>query len=270
MQSTLTDKEVMQQALDALTDCMDHTLGMADRANYASRAAIALRGAIAAYGSADKGMPALPVGVLIGRPHEEVWTRERVLAYGRDCFAAKDAEIAALKESGPLMERGSDGDGKPVMGTMKQILQDYRDAADAEAKEVDRLNAEIEALTRQGNTVTMPCNALKAMQGEIAALRQDAARLDFVLSFATGEESSTADKHALLLAHALSDGIDGRAAVDAAMAQAVQPQPDEQAAFEVWLAEKCPSGDVSSVQYQWASSSDYKDFLAQAVPPLNN
>lgn len=44
----------------------------------------------------------------------------------------------------------------------------------------------------------------------------------------------------------------------------VQPA-DEQSVFETWLADKCPSGDHECVQRQWESSSEYKDFLAQAV-----
>lgn len=33
----------------------------------------------------------------------------------------------------------------------------------------------------------------------------------------------------------------------------------EQIAYEKWLAEKCPSGDVESVQSQWLESSEYAD-----------
>lgn len=57
------------------------------------------------------------------------------------------------------------------------------------------------------------------------------------------------------------------AAIDTAMKLDAQPvQPDEQAAFETWLAEKCPSGDVTDVQRQWEESSDYAD-MAQPVQP---
>ena len=35
----------------------------------------------------------------------------------------------------------------------------------------------------------------------------------------------------------------------------------EQAAFEKWLAEKCPSGDVDAVQQQWESSSALQDLF---------
>jgi len=36
----------------------------------------------------------------------------------------------------------------------------------------------------------------------------------------------------------------------------------EQSAFETWLAEKCPSGDIESVHSQWLESSEYKDLVA--------
>lgn len=35
----------------------------------------------------------------------------------------------------------------------------------------------------------------------------------------------------------------------------------ELAAFEAWAERECPSGDADSVQYQWASSSDYAEWL---------
>ena len=48
----------------------------------------------------------------------------------------------------------------------------------------------------------------------------------------------------------------------------------EQAAFETWLADTCPSGDVEAVQSQWETSRALASFLdAEAdnecdVPPL--
>ena len=35
----------------------------------------------------------------------------------------------------------------------------------------------------------------------------------------------------------------------------------EQAAFEKWLRERCPSGDVESVQRQWLESYEYAELL---------
>ena len=46
----------------------------------------------------------------------------------------------------------------------------------------------------------------------------DTERLDWVLSFAGGDDTPLADKRTMLLAMQLMVGLDGRAAVDAAMA----------------------------------------------------
>jgi len=35
----------------------------------------------------------------------------------------------------------------------------------------------------------------------------------------------------------------------------------EQAAFEEWLADTCPSGDVTEVQRQWETSSALQNFM---------
>jgi len=40
----------------------------------------------------------------------------------------------------------------------------------------------------------------------------------------------------------------------------------EQAAFEKWLSDKCPSGDVESVQWQWLQSYEYAEFLDEQEP----
>lgn len=37
----------------------------------------------------------------------------------------------------------------------------------------------------------------------------------------------------------------------------------EQAAFEKWLYDKCPSGDVESVQSQWLKSYEYEEFAGK-------
>ncbi len=37
----------------------------------------------------------------------------------------------------------------------------------------------------------------------------------------------------------------------------------EQAAFEKWLYDKCPSGDVESVQRQWLKSYEYAEFAGK-------
>ena len=53
------------------------------------------------------------------------------------------------------------------------------------------------------------------------------------------------------------------AALRQALAQPVNA--DEQAVFEDWLHRKCPSGDVTEVQRQWVASSEYADYLEQAL-----
>lgn len=47
----------------------------------------------------------------------------------------------------------------------------------------------------------------------------DSDRLDWVLSFACGDDSPQADKRTMLMARQIMMGLDGRAAVDAAMAK---------------------------------------------------
>lgn len=51
------------------------------------------------------------------------------------------AEVAALRRDGPIIERGTDGDGHPIMGTMRSVLTDYMLAAQAEARLADELQA---------------------------------------------------------------------------------------------------------------------------------
>lgn len=40
----------------------------------------------------------------------------------------------------------------------------------------------------------------------------------------------------------------------------------EQAEFEKWLRDKCPSGDVDSVQWQWLHSYEYAELLDYQEP----
>ena len=71
---------------------------------------------------------------------------------------------------------------------------------------------------------------------------------------------------------------DSQPAVGGPVERQVRPGAEardrEQAAFEVWLAATCPSGDVTEVQRQWETSSALQDFMeAEAdrecdVPPL--
>lgn len=54
----------------------------------------------------------------------------------------------------------------------------------------------------------------------------------------------------------------------------VNVRPDfanlEQAAFEKWLQDKCPSGDVESVQRQWLESYEYAELLDEQYPEWQN
>ena len=40
----------------------------------------------------------------------------------------------------------------------------------------------------------------------------------------------------------------------------------EQGAFEKWLYDKCPSGDVESVERQWLESYEYAELLDEQEP----
>jgi hypothetical protein len=64
-------------------------------------------------------------------------------------------EIERLKKDGPIMQRGTCGDGAPWMGTMRECLEDAYDAAKVEAElrreacaEVKQLRARIKELEK--------------------------------------------------------------------------------------------------------------------------
>ena len=63
---------------------------------------------------------------------------ERLRSYGphhhdvRLHFEAADA-IEQLTETGPPMSRGTNADGTPKMGTMRDVLLDYKQAAESGA-----------------------------------------------------------------------------------------------------------------------------------------
>lgn len=52
---------------------------------------------------------------------------------------------------------------------------------------------------------------------ELAELRQDKARLEWILPIVTGVDSDEVDRKAMAVARALFAGLDGRAAIDKAM-----------------------------------------------------
>jgi len=58
------------------------------------------------------------------------------------------AQVAALTENGPPMQRGTTIEGTPLMGTMREVLEDYKSAADTEAKWGDEARAEVAGLRK--------------------------------------------------------------------------------------------------------------------------
>lgn len=66
-----------------------------------------------------------------------------VLAYITGARRRKD-ELERLRLShGPRVQRGVDGEGKPVMGSMREAWQDAQRAASVEAQEADRLRVKL-------------------------------------------------------------------------------------------------------------------------------
>ena len=58
------------------------------------------------------------------------------------------AQVAALTENGPPMQRGTTIEGTPWMGTMREVLEDYKSAADTEARWGDEARAEVAGLRK--------------------------------------------------------------------------------------------------------------------------
>lgn len=58
-------------------------------------------------------------------------------------------ENERLMKEGPTMERGTTLDGEVWYGTMREVMNDYKLAAEAEAREVDRLNAILKDLLNE-------------------------------------------------------------------------------------------------------------------------
>lgn len=58
-------------------------------------------------------------------------------------------ENERLMKDGPMMERGTTMDGEVWYGTMREVMNDYKLAADAEAREVDRLNVILKDLLNE-------------------------------------------------------------------------------------------------------------------------
>ena len=119
-------------------------------------------------GSAEANQRPHPGG---GYEYDEVpaWSEPLVHAHAAAVTAAKDAEIAglreyldaaqrrgeelraqvaALTENGPPMQRGTTIEGTPWMGTMREVLEDYKSAADTEARWGDEARAEVAGLRK--------------------------------------------------------------------------------------------------------------------------
>ncbi len=56
------------------------------------------------------------------------------------------AEMEELRQNGPPMARGRRGDGSVKMGTMRDCLNDYKRAAETEARLGDEARAELAAI----------------------------------------------------------------------------------------------------------------------------
>lgn len=63
-----------------------------------------------------------------------------------DRLEEQQARIAELEQNGPEMQRGVNGAGAPWMGTMRQVLEDYKTAAATEAKLGDEARAALDDL----------------------------------------------------------------------------------------------------------------------------
>ena len=103
------------------------------------------------------------------RSEKPLYTADQMHAHAAAVSAAKDAEIAglreyldaaqrrgeelraqvaALTENGPPMQRGTTIEGTPWMGTMREVLEDYKSAADTEARWGDEARAEVAGLRK--------------------------------------------------------------------------------------------------------------------------
>jgi hypothetical protein len=109
-------------------------------------------------------------------------------------------------------------------------LEDAQTLLDAKDGEIQILTAEKENLESANkrmkdrletaelfNAETIDQIAAVKMLGEIQRQRKDTERLDWILSFAIGDNTELADSRTMALAQQILAGLDGRAAVDAAM-----------------------------------------------------
>lgn len=79
----------------------------------------------------------------------ERWEKSHQTALAiQDERDALRAQVAALTENGPPMQRGTTIEGTPWMGTMREVLEDYKSAADTEARWGDEARAEVAGLRK--------------------------------------------------------------------------------------------------------------------------
>lgn len=114
----LTDKEILR-AIPGLLDCLSDPYDKFETGDN--------------HGSIPYDM------IRLGRAVEAMV----VLRTQQELVALKD-ELEILKVYGPQLERATCMDGTIKMGSMLDVLNDYRMAAETEAHEVDRLNSEID------------------------------------------------------------------------------------------------------------------------------
>ena len=99
-------------------------------------------------------------------------TGDSVEAWNRRVEVPLLAELDQLRKTGPTMQRGVTAAGMPLMGTMLDVLNDYKAAASVEADEVDRLQS-----LGLGNGYYLPLTALnEAMQSGFETLLAHARR----------------------------------------------------------------------------------------------
>ena len=87
-----------------------------------------------------------------------------------DIRISNDAlEIEELALNGPQIIRGVslDDTSKSWMGSMRDVMNDYQQAAECEAAEVDRLSSEIEGLTREQIGLALDAARYRSMGGAL-------------------------------------------------------------------------------------------------------
>lgn len=90
------------------------------------------------------------------------------------------APAPPVPEDGPMMVRGTNANGVEWIGTMRQVMEDYKQAAEIEAREADRLRQRIAEL----ESPPVPDSVQEIMRLMMPYVR---ACLDFATAFPEGE-----------------------------------------------------------------------------------